>query len=261
MNTLATTIATILAAALAIPPTAPEPAPRTIPVPTFPGIEVSAGEEVDVALVLLIDASGSISAEEYKIQRDGYANAFRSPDVAGAIRSGIYGRIAVTAIEWASPEQITTILPWRVIEGDEAASSAADSIESAQAPEWRGTSTSTSISAAMDAAYVAVLAGSFKAIRTVIDLSGDGVNSGGNPIEPTRAKLISAGMTINGLPIITAPSDAVIVDYYGREVIGGPGAFLVPVEGFGQFAEAVRRKLVMEIAGGEPRVVPVGGSR
>jgi len=259
MNTLATTLATILAAALAIPPAAQAPTPRTIQVPTLPGIEVSAGEEVDVALVLLIDASGSISAEEYQIQRDGYASAFRSPDVAGAIRSGIHGRIAVTAIEWASPEHITTILPWRVIEDDAAAKAVAASIETAPAPEWRGTSTSTSISAAFGAAHVAVVAGSFKAIRTVIDVSGDGVNSGGDPIEPARAKLIAAGMTINGLPIVTAPSDAAVVDYYGREVIGGPGAFLVAVEGFGQFAEAVRRKLVLEIAGDVPRVVPVGG--
>lgn len=212
---------------------------------------------VDLELILAVDVSRSMDIDEQQLQRDGYVAALTHPDVLGAITEGRHGKIALTYVEWAGPESQYQVMGWRVIDG--LASASAFAAELAQAPiqRLRGTSISTGL------AFVAPQFddNGYKAARRVIDVSGDGPNNMGMPIELAREPIVNAGITINGLPIMIKQSGgfASIADldvYYEDCVIGGFGAFLVVVRSADQFAEAIRRKLVLEIAGAAPEVVP-----
>ncbi|MDH3264857.1 MAG: DUF1194 domain-containing protein [Paracoccaceae bacterium] len=207
--------------------------------------------EVDLELVLAVDVSRSMSPGELEIQRQGYAAALTSPEVIGAIRSGFLGRIGLTYLEWAGSHAQRVTADWTLIETPEDAAAFAYRISRSFSPGMRR----TSISGALLFARERLLESPFDAPRQVVDVSGDGPNNHGRPVLAARDILVSEGVTINGLPLMTnegAGSAWHLPDldlYYQACVIGGPGAFVVPVYDWSQFASAVRRKLVLEISG------------
>jgi hypothetical protein len=215
------------------------------------------GVEVDVELVLAVDVSRSISPEELMIQRLGYAEALTSPEVLAAIGDGLLGRIAITYIEWAGARAQRTVIDWTVIETSAEAQRFADEILG----NTLGTMRRTSISGALEYAAGSFEGNGFDGLRRVIDISGDGPNNDGPPVTEVRDAVVARGITINGLPLMTNTGggfqELPDLDIYFRDcVIGGPMAFVIPVTGWDQFADAVRRKLVLELAGLPPADPP-----
>lgn len=219
---------------------------------------------VDVELVLAVDVSYSMDMDELAVQREGYANALVSADFLRALKGGIHGRIAVTYFEWASAYDQKIIVPWRMIEGPETADAVAREILAA--PIRRAAR--TSISGAIAFAMPLFNNSGFKGDRRVIDISGDGPNNNGMPVTVARDEAISRGYTINGLPIMIRPPSAGMMDianldmYYEDCVIGGTGAFVVPVQGRENFLQAIRTKLIREIARPrrEGQIIPVAAT-
>ncbi|MBM3487283.1 MAG: DUF1194 domain-containing protein [Alphaproteobacteria bacterium] len=207
--------------------------------------------EVDLQLVLAVDVSRSIDPEEAQLQRQGYIEAFTHPEVQKAIRSGPLGRIAVTYFEWAGTHHQQTIAAWTVIDGKPAAEKLAAILAASPviSANW------TSISAAIDYAVPLFEVNGLKGERRVIDISGDGRNNQGRSAEAARDDAVAKGIVINGLPIINEranfgrPPERDLDVYFENSVISGPGAFMVVVRSFEAFAEAIRSKLVREIAG------------
>jgi hypothetical protein len=204
---------------------------------------------VDLELVLAADVSGSIDARETALQRGGYLAAIRSPEFAAAVRAGPLGKIRLTYVEWAGDGAQQVTVPWRLVDGPEAAQAFADELAGMPAVRFRwGTSISS---------VLRFSAGLFEGSgsRRVIDISGDGPNNQGEPVEMARDSVIGQGITINGLPLMTTGGFSSTYDvtnldqYYTDCVIGGPGAFMIPVNDWSQFPEAIRRKLVLELAG------------
>ena len=217
--------------------------------PSAPAKAGSADEEpVDVALVLAVDISFSMTMHELALQRDGYVAAFRDPRVHAAIAAGPHQRIAVSYMEWAGAATQEVIAPWRIIDGPDAAEAFADFLAAQPLRRTRRTSISAALTVARDL-FETLPA---PALRRVIDMSGDGPNNEGRIVTIARNETIDAGITINGLPIMLArggPLDIPDLDHYYIDcVIGGPGAFIVPVRAHAEFAEAIRRKLILEIA-------------
>ena len=216
---------------------------------------------VDVELVLAVDVSYSMDPEEQELQREGYIAGITSREFMQALRSGHHGKVAVTYFEWAGPYDQKIVVPWRLIDGPEAAD--AFSNELARAPYRRASR--TSISGALSFAKPLFDGSGYKGFRRVVDVSGDGANNSGTFVTLARDDVLAAGMTINGLPIMLKRPNAFTMDidnldiYYEDCVIGGPGAFVVPIREREQFKEATRTKLVLEIAGRAPqqRLVPV----
>lgn len=217
-------------------------------------------QRVDLELVLAVDISLSMDYDEQRVQREGYAGAFRHPEVISAIRTGGgFGRIAVTYVEWAGVGTPRIVVPWTVVDGAETAEAFAARLDAAPLEHALRTSISTAIqfSAALfdDSGY--------RGLRRVIDVSGDGPNNQGIMVTDARDATIRQGIVINGLPVMLKQGNPAgffdINDldvYYEDCVIGGTGAFIVPVYEKAKFAAAIRRKLVLEIAGLEPRLVP-----
>jgi hypothetical protein len=220
--------------------------------------------EVDVELVLAVDISFSMDSDEQELQREGYIQALTSSEFLRALREGIHGKIAVTYFEWANVNERRVIVPWRLIDGPEAADAFA--VEIARAPFRRASR--TSISGAIEFGAALFEDNGYKGIRRVIDISGDGANNNGPLVAPTRDEALARGIVINGLPImLKAPlgsgMDIASLDvYYEDCVIGGPGAFVIPIKERSQFKEATRTKLVQEIASRppEPRIIPAAVS-
>lgn len=218
-----------------------------------------AQEAVDVELVLAVDVSLSMSPDELSIQRDGYVAALTHEDVINAIEDGLHGKIAITYFEWAGDSSQHIVVPWTTIASAEDAERVASRL-TAQPP---GSARRTSISGAIKFARDLFAESGYKGARRVLDISGDGPNNQGSRVDVARDELISKGVTINGLPLMTnggAASSFSIEDldtYYAQCVIGGPGAFMVPVNDWTQFPEAIRRKLVIELAGEQPSDFPV----
>jgi hypothetical protein len=214
---------------------------------------------VDVELVIAVDVSYSMDPEEQALQREGYVQALTSREFLQALRQGPNGKIAVTYFEWAGQFDQKILMPWRLIEGPESADSVAAEI--ANAPYRRASR--TSIAGALTFAKPLFDNSGYRGLRRVIDVSGDGTNNAGPLIVPTRDEVLAAGITINGLPIMLKRATPGTMDieeldiYYEDCVIGGPGAFVVPIRERAKFIEATRTKLVLEIAGlqPEPRVV------
>jgi hypothetical protein len=217
--------------------------------------------DVDVALVLAVDISNSMDTDEQELQREGYVQAFRSPIVHQVIRSGILGRIAVTYVEWAASNNQQIVVPWTELEGAEDAISFADQL--ARAPIRRAPR--TSISGAIDFSVRLLQERPGDAMRDVIDISGDGANNQGRKVTTARDDAVDKGVTINGLPLLfkertaSAYDVANLDEHYRDCVIGGPGSFMLPVRERSQFAEAIKTKIIREIAGLEPeaRLIPV----
>lgn len=217
--------------------------------------------EVDVALVLAVDVSRSMDDTEQWVQREGYVAAFRHPDVHQAIAEGLIGAIAVTYVEWAGVESLRVVAPWTRIDGPETAEAFARELA------WASISSlpRTSISSALQYAGVMLDGSPYRGLRRVVDLSGDGPNNDGRTVTQARDRLIREGAVINGLPIMVSRADGLFsldnLDHYFEDcVIGGPGAFLITVTDIDQLPNAIRRKLVLEIAGRQPgqpaKIVP-----
>lgn len=219
-----------------------------------------AAEAVDLVLVLAVDVSRSIDDEEARLQREGYQAAMADPRVVAAIGGGAAGAIAVAYVEWAGYTHQRLVVPWMRVAT--AADAAAWSARLGRAPRESMSWTSLSGALAFSRRVLAVCP--FEAARRVVDVSGDGANNSGPSPEEERDRLVDEGVVINGLPIVNdrpnfgvAPGPE-LEPYYREFVIGGPGAFLVVAEDFASFGDAIRRKLVQEIAGGS-YVPPAGG--
>jgi Protein of unknown function (DUF1194) len=210
-------------------------------------------ESVDLELVIAVDVSSSMSQEEQRVQREGYASALRSPDVLQVIKSGRRGRIAVAYFEWARLEYQRVVVPWTVIDGPADAAAIAAAVDGQPTIPQGG----TSISSALLFAGKLLLTSGLGSDRQVVDVSGDGPNNSGPRVESARDALIARGVTINGL-VISLPDGApdmiqsfdldYLESYYGRCVIGGPGAFMLSVGDLTDFEKAIRRKFLAEIA-------------
>ena len=230
----------------------------------LPGKAPPGAVAVDVELVLSTDISYSMDYDELKLQRDGYVEAIQSAEFLNALKQGMHGKVAVTLVEWAGENDQRVVVPWRLIDGP--ASAKAVAAEMAAAPVRRAFR--TSISGALIFSAKLFEGNGFAGIRRVIDVSGDGTNNQGPLIVPTRDEVIAKGIVINGLPIMLKepqPNSIDIKDldiYYEDCVIGGPGAFVVPMREMDKFKDAIRTKLVLEVAGREPepRVVPAAAA-
>ncbi len=210
-------------------------------------------EPVDLELVLAVDVSHSVDEYEANLQRRGYIEALKDPDVIDSIRSGPLGRIAVTYIEWAGEQHQIKVVEWSILDSKKSAEIFSEKLTSrpiSSAP-------STSISKMIDIASFEINHNDFIAPRSVIDISGDGPNSDGRHVQLARNDAINQGITINGLPVLSfrpnpnglgAPS-AWLGAYYLKNVIGGENAFLIEVLGFEAFSEILKEKLKREIKG------------
>jgi hypothetical protein len=214
-----------------------------------------AAEPVDLALVLAVDVSRSINDDEFQLQRQGYAAALTSRRVLQAIQSGPLRAVAVTFVEWSTDNEQRVVVDWTVIKDGETAGTVAQAIQ--EAP--RSYSGRTSISAAIDFAVQDFARAGVEATRRIIDVSGDGTNNSGRPVTVARDAAVAAGVTVNALAIINEHPEGGFAQYHVRppeglpeyfrqNVIGGPGSFLLQVEGFASFADAITQKLISEIA-------------
>jgi len=218
---------------------------------------------VDIELVIAVDVSYSMDLDELAVQREGYAQAIVSKEFLQAMKSGPTSKVAVTYFEWSASSDQKIIIPWRLIDGPESADAVASEIM--KAPVRRGSR--TSISGAINFAVPLFDENPYRGIRRVIDISGDGPNNSGEPVTGARAAALEKGITINGLPImVKEPSYATMdidnLDFYYEDcVIGGAGSFVVPIKDREKFKEAIRTKLILEVAGRTPehKIVPVAG--
>ncbi len=197
----------------------------------------------DLVLVLMVDTSGSVNQRRFELQRRGYADAFRSKQVLDAIRSLSTGSIAVIMVQWTGPAMQELAVPWTLIKDAASANAFADAIEAAPRRLFGG---GTSISGAIDHAMLLLPNAPYRGLKRVIDISGDGSNNRGRDVREARDEAVREGVIINGLPIVALEYD--LDKYYTDNVIGGPGSFIVPADSYDNFALAIARKLVLEIA-------------
>lgn len=230
--------------------------------PAAPAGERPAGREsahlkpVDLELVLAADVSDSMTVDLGRLQRAGYAAALRAPLFAQAVGTGPRGRIALAYVEWGDAGLAQVVVPWTEIAGPDDAARFADALDRARIARF----TRTSISHALAFSLALMEGNGFAGDRRVIDVSGNGPNNQGAPVAAARDAAVAAGVTINGLPILAGldrPRGAFGLDfdrrdvaaYYEACVVGGPGAFVLPVRDAADFATATLRKLLLEIAG------------
>ena len=226
-----------------------------------PGQQVADKQAVDVELILAVDVSYSMDMDELAIQREGYAQAIVSREFLQALKSLPNGKVAVTYFEWAASSDQKIIIPWRLIDGPETADAVAAEI--LKTPVRRASR--TSISGAIYFAMPLFDENPYKGQRRVIDISGDGPNNNGAPVLGARDEALAKGIIINGLPIMVKEPSYSTMDidnldwYYEDCVIGGPGSFVVSIKDREKFKEAIRAKLLLEVAGRTPerRMVPV----
>ena len=212
---------------------------------------VAAQEAVDLELVLLADASGSIDTAEIIFQRRGYADAITAPEVLNAIARGFLRRIAVTYVEWGDERSQEVVVPWTIIDGPERAAAFAETLLA----QPRLAFGRNAIGSAITFAHALIRANKIEGTRKIIDISADSANSwGGIPIFDARALALEEGITINGLAILCrgkCGGRPVLYDVekaFADTIIGGPGSFVITADGRDRFAEGVRRKLILEIA-------------
>jgi hypothetical protein len=198
-----------------------------------------------LALVLAVDVSGSVTAGSYVLQRDGIARAFENPRLAGAI-SAVPDGIEALVLEWSDPDRIAITVGWTRLAD---ATSAADFAAAVRATK-RSSEGLTAIGPALLAAAAAFDHMPEPAPRRIIDISGDGMANFGLPPTAARDRIVAAGISINGLAILT--EEPWLEAYYRSNVVGGPGAFVVIARDFRSFADAILRKLVQEIAEAPP---------
>ena len=205
------------------------------------GLPAQAAERVDAALVLAVDVSLSVDESRYALQKEGIAQAFENPDLAAAIATGAEGAVAVEMIEFSDPDRQIPVIGWTRIASVQDAQDLARRIRAVK----RSSHGLTGLADALLAAGSALLDAPYTATRRVVDISGDGMSNIGTEITSARDRLVEAGITINGLPILS--EEPWLETYYTEYVIGGPGAFVVPAENLDSFAEAMKRKVLQEL--------------
>lgn len=216
--------------------------------------------EVDLELVLLADATGSIDADEIRFQRQGYATAITDPEVLSAIRNTAYGKIAVTYVEWADLTSQDVVVDWMVIEDEASAAAFAEALFA----RGRLAFGRNAIGAALLFGRDMILGNDIEGWRRVIDLSADSTNNWNGPSIPeARAAVLAEGITINGLAVLCRtcsgpPRSGDLAQRFEDRIIGGPGAFVVAAESSETFAEAVKKKLILEISAGQPGTLFAG---
>lgn len=203
---------------------------------------------VDLELVLALDASGSVSTDRFDLQKQGYAKAFRDPQVLQAIRSGPDQAIAATMVQWTGPALQVVAVKWTLINDIGSIRAFADAIENTPRQLFGG---GTSISGAIDTGVALINDSPYKGERRIIDISGDGENNRGRLVTQARDEAVAKKISINGLPILTL--DPNLDKYYHDNVIGGPGAFVIAAKDYESFADAILKKLITEIAGLSPQ--------
>jgi hypothetical protein len=212
---------------------------------------------VDAAIVLAADVSRSIDDGEFALERRGYADAIQSQQLIDAISTGPHGAIALSYVEWAGEGEEKVVVDWAVIRNDADARAFTAALTAAP----RSFVGRTAIGSAIDYAFALFAESAFETDRRVIDVSGDGTNNQGRMVTDARDAAVGAGAVINGLSIFNRKAAAMggylalhtnppggIENYYRDNVIGGPGAFVIPIDDFKSFGEAMVRKLVNEIA-------------
>jgi hypothetical protein len=214
----------------------------------------SAADKVDLLLVLAADVSRSIDAEKFQLQRNGYAAALADPRVLDAIASGRYARIGVTFVEWSGIGKQKVVIDWTLIGDGAAAKGFGDRL--LEAP--RSFADRTSISGGIEFAMAQLTAAPYESARRTIDVSGDGTNNAGRDVTMVRDEAVAKGITINGLPILSAnpmlwnpdhtnPPGG-LAKYYQDNVIGGPSAFVRVAKDFNAFGEAIIEKMIAEVS-------------
>ncbi|HEX3483410.1 MAG TPA: DUF1194 domain-containing protein [Micropepsaceae bacterium] len=212
-----------------------------------------AATQVDLKLVLATDVSGSINDEEAELQRLGTADAFTDPDVIKSIQNGALGRIAVTMLDFSSPEYDKVIIDWHIIKDKASATAFADMVRAA--PRSPGRRTSVSSALELGSTLIESSAGDIVATRRVIDVSGDGPNNDGNPMREVHDRVIGQGIIVNGLPVMDDNANGYypgLDKYYAACVAGGRGSFVVVVHSFKDLGAAMRHKLILEVSGIDP---------
>jgi hypothetical protein len=211
-------------------------------------------QQVDLLLVLAADVSRSVDHQKFELQRQGYAAAISNPQVLEAIRSGTHGKIALHFLEWSGVGAQKVVLDWTVIDGPESARRFGDQL--VEAP--RSFADRTSISGGIEFSMAQLKRAPFQSTRRTIDVSGDGTNNAGRDVRIARDEAVAEGITINGLVILsqnqvpwnpehTNPPGG-LEKYFRDNVVGGPGSFVVPAEGFESFGRAIIKKMIAEIA-------------
>jgi hypothetical protein len=217
-----------------------------------------AAEPVDLLLVLAADVSRSVDQGKFQLQRDGYATAISDKRVLEAITAGRHRRIAICFVEWSGVSSQRLVIDWTLIDGADAARKFGDQL--LELP--RSFAERTSISGGIDFAMGVLARAPYQSGRRTIDVSGDGTNNSGRDVTLARDEALAAGVTINGLAILsdrplawnpehTNPPGG-LPNYFRNFVIGGPGAFVVVAENFNSFGQAIVRKLIAEIAEAPP---------
>ena len=219
----------------------------------------ASANDVDLELILAVDVSRSMDYDEQRVQRDGYVQAIRDPQFIQEIQSGAYGRIAVAYMEWSSSYYQNVLVPWTIIASKDDAAAFANALAAAPITTDSRTSISGALLYAQDYFHKAPA----ESDRLTIDVSGDGADNDGAALTPVRDKLVANGITINGLPILIRPSNLFgpagfipLDDYYKACVTGGPSSFVIPVQTTAGFADAIRRKLILEVASVPSPIVP-----
>jgi hypothetical protein len=208
------------------------------------------GLNVDLALVLSADASGSIDEKEFMLQREGIAGAITDPAVFAAIKGGRYGRIAVTLVEWGTPGAPVQVVRWHIIGSTERAEDFAMDVRRA----FRADQSYNAIGDGMMLGIALIQGCGCHATRKVIDVSGDNPDMRSSiPSTVARDQAVKAGMTVNALAILNDDRKGPdgrpwLVEVYEQQVIGGPGAFVIPAQTRADFDRALRQKLIQEIA-------------
>jgi hypothetical protein len=198
---------------------------------------------VDLALVLAIDCSFSVDANEFRLQMEGLGRAFMTPEVKDAIRKGARQRIAVTAMQWSDERNQMVVVPWTIIAGNADADEFGSVLIGMPRRLAEG---GTSISTAL-VFGAALFSGAPSAERQVIDVSSDGRNNIGPPVNLARDHVIAKGITINALTILNEWPTLDV--YFEKNVVGGQGNFVIPANDYAAYAEAIHRKLMREIVG------------
>lgn len=200
--------------------------------------------QVDVALVIGIDCSYSVDAQEFNLQKVGIAQALVSQPVLNAIADGPLGRISIIVVQWSSAQSQIEMVPWTLISGPADATRLARQIANAQRLTADG---ATSTSAFIDRGRLLLAGGPFTGLRNVIDVASDGTNNNGDPVEAARDRALQAGIVVNGLTIIH--EIPWLFHYFRNRVTGGPGSFVITANSYAEFGDAMRRKLEREIRG------------
>ncbi|WP_439813683.1 DUF1194 domain-containing protein [Zavarzinia sp. CC-PAN008] len=202
-----------------------------------------AADQIDLALVLAIDSSTSITTQEFAMQRQGLARALSDPSIRAAIAAGRQGRIAIAVMDWSGMRQQLVAVPWTLVDPDSVGAFAQALLRAPRGLTYGGTAIAPALARATRLLHDVPL----RPARRVIDVSGDGERTAGPKPREARDAAIAAGITINGLAILH--EEPALLAYYEREVIGGERAFALPVANGGDFADAMRQKLVREILG------------